>query len=150
MATIEGILATVKTCYQCGSCSASCPARRFTDEFNPVRMARLILLGFKKDVLSSPSIWLCANCNSCMERCPRGISFVDVIRELQNEAVREGAVPPQLSAAAKSILENGWLYSLTESDESRTAMGLPPLPKADVAAVKKLAKQLELEKLLGE
>jgi len=150
MAENEKIQKTLQTCFACGVCSASCPARRFSDEFNPVKITRLILLGYKNELIKSPTIWLCAKCNTCIERCPRRVAFVDVIIELQNEAVREGIVSDQLKMAAKNLLENGWLYRLSDSDEARAEMGLSPSPKADVEAVKKLAKRRGFDKFREE
>jgi heterodisulfide reductase subunit C len=75
-------------CYQCGKCSAGCPVREFT-ETPPNRVVRYVQLGFIDKVLTSPSIWLCAGCQTCTSRCPQGFDlakFMDAAREIAIES----------------------------------------------------------------
>ena len=46
----------VSNCYLCGSCTAGCPVSSIRKEYNPRRFMRMILLGMKDEVLSSPEI----------------------------------------------------------------------------------------------
>ncbi len=61
-------------CYQCGKCSAGCPAAEEMDII-PSELIRLIQLGQEQDVLESNTIWVCASCFQCFTRCPKGIDF---------------------------------------------------------------------------
>lgn len=70
-------------CYQCGKCSAGCPAVSEMDIL-PNQIIRYAQLGFKDELLRSKSIWICASCFTCNSRCPKGINIAEVI-----EAIRE-------------------------------------------------------------
>ena len=81
----------VLECYQCGTCSASCPALQ--DMLHgPRRIMYMIQNGMEKEVLSSPDIWRCVSCYSCMHRCPRGIEITVLFSELRRLAVQKGYV----------------------------------------------------------
>jgi heterodisulfide reductase subunit C len=70
-------------CYQCGKCSAGCPAISQMDIL-PNQIIRLAQLGLKNELFKSKSIWVCASCMTCNTRCPKGINVAEVI-----EAVRQ-------------------------------------------------------------
>ncbi len=71
------------SCYQCGKCSAGCPAISQMDIL-PNQIIRFAQLGMKNELLDSKSIWICASCMTCNVRCPRGVNIAEVI-----EAVRQ-------------------------------------------------------------
>lgn len=112
MSEADPVAINVRLCFQCGTCNASCPIHRLTDEFNPVRISRTVLVGSKRELLENRAIWLCAKCYFCTERCPRDVNFSDVIVYLQNLASSEGKALPQFKEAAKNVLETGWSYKL--------------------------------------
>lgn len=70
-------------CYQCGKCSAGCPAVSQMDIL-PNQIIRFAQLGFKDELLQSRSVWVCASCYTCNVRCPKGIKIAEVM-----EAVRQ-------------------------------------------------------------
>jgi len=70
-------------CYQCGKCSAGCPAVSEMDIL-PNQIIRFAQLGLKDELLQSKSIWICASCFTCNARCPKGINIAEII-----EAVRQ-------------------------------------------------------------
>lgn len=79
----------IKLCFNCGICTVSCPIRRVDDTYNPRRIIRMVLYGMKDEVLSSETIWKCAHCLTCLERCPQDVRFAEVIEALRILAVRE-------------------------------------------------------------
>jgi len=79
----------LRTCIQCGTCTASCPAAEAMD-ITPRQMWRMVQLGLKDEVLHSKTMWLCSVCYSCSVRCPRGIPLTDTIAHLKQLAIREG------------------------------------------------------------
>lgn len=83
-----------KRCFSCGTCTASCPVAEIDEQYNPRRIIRQILLGMRKEVLSSKMIWLCAMCRTCQAYCPQNVNFPDVMAVLRDMAVKEGYVPP--------------------------------------------------------
>lgn len=83
---------TFKLCYQCGTCTATCPVARIIEVFRPNKIIQLAKLGIR-NVLFSEAAWLCSACNSCTERCPQGIKIHDVMHALKDLAVKEGYTP---------------------------------------------------------
>jgi len=79
----------IKLCFNCGICTVSCPVRRVDDSYNPRRIIRMVLYGMKKEILSSETIWKCAHCLTCVERCPQDVKFAEVIEALRILAVKE-------------------------------------------------------------
>jgi len=61
-------------CYQCGKCSAGCPAVEEMD-IMPSQAIRFLQLGMYDKVLNSKTIWICASCIMCFNRCPKGVDF---------------------------------------------------------------------------
>lgn len=82
----------LKYCYACGTCTAGCPVAEIDDEFDPRKIIRQVVLGMKKEVLSSPVIWRCVQCYSCTAKCPQNVRFREIIRALREMAVKEGYV----------------------------------------------------------
>lgn len=80
------------TCIQCGTCSGTCPVSHFMD-FTPRKIIAMVREGFRKEVLSSLTIWLCASCYSCTADCPREIKITDVMYALKQMALQEKVYP---------------------------------------------------------
>ena len=84
----EGIAA----CLSCGTCSSTCQVFAVNPAYNPRKLIQQAVLGLRDDVLSSEMIWICARCNSCIEKCPKGIKPGDIIMALRHIALKEGVV----------------------------------------------------------
>lgn len=82
----------LSSCIQCGTCSGTCPVSDYMD-LTPRRIIAMVREGFRREVLQSATIWLCASCYSCTVECPRQIKLTDVMYALKQEAIREGAYP---------------------------------------------------------
>jgi heterodisulfide reductase subunit C len=82
----------VLDCIQCGVCSGSCDAR-FAMDYSPMQIIKMIHLGMKEEVLSSSTIWICAQCYTCATRCPRGIEIPLLMSTLKNIAIKIKATP---------------------------------------------------------
>jgi len=61
----------IKLCFACGTCTAGCPVSAVDSEYNPRKIIRQVLLGMRKEVLSSEVIWRCVQCYSCTAKCPQ-------------------------------------------------------------------------------
>ena len=81
----------VSTCYQCGNCSAGCPAG-FVYDLQANQIMRGVQLGLKDQVLNSRSIWMCLSCSTCSLRCPNNIDVAEVMETLRHMARKEGRV----------------------------------------------------------
>lgn len=79
----------VLSCYQCGECTAGCPAA-FAMDITPNQVMRMAQLGMKDEVLASSAIWLCAGCETCATRCPREVALSKVMDACRQIAVKNG------------------------------------------------------------
>ena len=93
----------IKLCFACGLCTASCPVADIDPDYNPRRIIRMVLLGMRKEVLSSSLPWLCSQCYTCQAHCPQNVNFADVMKALRDMAVREGYVHPSFVEKVKEI-----------------------------------------------
>ncbi len=80
------------SCIQCGTCSGTCPLSLYMD-FTPRRIIALVREGFRRDALTSQTIWLCASCYACSTHCPQDIHLTDVMFALKREAIRDRLYP---------------------------------------------------------
>jgi heterodisulfide reductase subunit C len=76
-------------CYQCGKCSAGCPAA-YTMTEPPNRIVRLLQLGLYDRALAQNSYWVCSSCETCTSRCPRGVEIKEIMEILRHDAFRRG------------------------------------------------------------
>lgn len=105
-------------CYQCGTCTATCPWRDYVS-FIPRRMfqeARLGLTDFESD-----SLWRCVTCNKCVQRCPRGVPIVDLMRALRRSVIGMGIAeaPSALSGTLRNLSATG--NPMGEPSENRNS-----------------------------
>ncbi len=77
----------LRTCIQCGTCTASCPSASAMD-ITPRQMWRMVNLGLEDEVLHSKTMWLCTICYQCSVRCPRGIPLTETIAKLKQLAIQ--------------------------------------------------------------
>jgi len=118
-----------KDCFQCGTCSSSCPVRAVAPSFNPRVLAKMVELGLRNRVLGSDLIWLCAYCHLCEERCPQDVKLPELIMVLRNMAVEDGRVHPSLVKLSSILLEQGSIYEVDDFiNARRRQLGLPAVP----------------------
>lgn len=134
-------------CFQCGTCTSDCPIARFSDTYRPRQIIRMTQLGLKDRVLDSDTLWLCASCFTCTDRCPQDVEVASVIRVLRNLAVEKGSVPNVFKEQCASILESGYAYKIPELRmKKRESLGLPPLPKGNPESIKKTTSKVHFLK----
>ncbi|MFX1303438.1 MAG: (Fe-S)-binding protein [Promethearchaeota archaeon] len=66
-------------CYQCVRCSGVCQLSK-VQSFEPSRIIQMILEGFEDKIIDSGVLWDCLTCNACLQNCPEGINFADIVR----------------------------------------------------------------------
>ena len=110
-------------CIQCGTCSGMCPLSPYMD-YTPRQIIAMIRAGFKGEVLSSYTTWLCASCYSCTVECPKEIKLTDIMYAAKRLAIREKVYPKRFPIP---VLANEFFRSVEESgrsNESRTLIRL--------------------------
>ncbi|MEW5760860.1 MAG: 4Fe-4S dicluster domain-containing protein [Candidatus Thermoplasmatota archaeon] len=134
----------IMKCFQCGTCTASCPVWRVNEKYNPRKIIRMAILGLKDEVIKSDFVWLCASCYTCFERCPQDVRITELMTAMKNIAVEDGYIHPSFIERVKLIEEKGRLLEITEfENEKRLKLGLPELGKSTgelgkiVSAIKK-------------
>lgn len=147
----------IQSCYQCGTCSGSCPAGARTNYL--VRgIIRKALLGLKDDCISAPELWYCTTCYTCTDRCPQDVKPTDVIKAIRNIAVQEGYMLEPHQKVAQKVLEAGHAVPLDKESwqKLRERVGLEPIPPnasrfpEAIADVVKIAKKTHFDKLVEE
>ena len=93
-------------CFLCGTCTAGCPVSALRREYNPRRIMKMVQLGLKEQLLSSPEIWQCTQCHVCVAHCPQDARCADVVRILRQMAVEEGYVKQELADKVDQIDED--------------------------------------------
>jgi quinone-modifying oxidoreductase subunit QmoC len=82
----------IYSCIQCGTCSGMCPLSPDMD-YTPRQIIAMIRAGFRGEVLTSYTTWLCASCYSCTVECPKDIKLTDIMYAAKRLAIREGTHP---------------------------------------------------------
>jgi Fe-S oxidoreductase len=107
----------LKLCYQCGTCTAVCPWNKVRNFIvrRIMHQGQLGLIDFEDE-----DVWLCATCNNCVKRCPRGVEIIDVMRALRRAVTELGIakVPDSLRITIKNISAVG--NPLGEPEDKRT------------------------------
>jgi heterodisulfide reductase subunit C len=147
----------IQNCYQCGTCSGSCPAGARTNYL--VRgIIRKALLGLKEQCISAPELWYCTTCYTCTDRCPQDVKPTDVIKAIRNIAVAEGYMLENHQKTAQKVLEAGHAVPLDKEawSDLREKVGLERVPpnasrySEAVEEIKKIAKKTGFDKLVAD
>ena len=127
----QKILKTSRTianmCYQCGTCTGSCPSAPRSSYRIRLFMRRCVL-GLENEALTDPDLWL-YTCYSCTDRCPRDIAPTDVIMAMRNLAFKRDIVPKNFLQTVQLIYNSG--HGVPNNDvnrAARTKLGLPADP----------------------
>lgn len=147
---------SLSMCFQCGTCTASCPSGRQTS-FRTRKLVRMAQLGLRDQVLDSPELWYCTTCYSCTERCPRDVAIVDIIIAMRNIAVAEGKMQEGHKKTSQVFADSGHTVPINDEVKAqRKAMGLSEVPPTVLASKKamddfaKIIKATGFKKIIGE
>ena len=91
-------------CFQCGTCTATCPWNEFLDV--PMTIRTLIhraLLGLDTDAM----LWYCTTCRMCETRCPREVDIVKSLLAMRKMAFRKRLIPSEFERLLWNVLEEG-------------------------------------------
>jgi heterodisulfide reductase subunit C len=124
---------TLMACYQCGTCTASCPSGRLT-AFRTRQLIRRAQLGLKDEILPTEELWMCTTCYQCVERCPREVEITDIMFIMRNIAVREGFMSEQHKKIGETMMKIGSTVPFPDDmKKMRVKMGLPAEPPTTVS-----------------
>ena len=122
-----------KLCFQCGTCTASCPSGKNT-AYRTRKIMRMAQLGLKDMIIESEDLWQCTTCYTCEERCPRGVPIVDVVIALRNIAVANGKMYDAHKKTADNLVKFGHTVSINDKVKAQRAeLGLPEVPPTVLA-----------------
>ena len=85
---VEGL----KSCFNCGVCTAICPAAEVSD-YDPRIVVNIVQQKDEAELeklLKSDTIWMCGECLSCKTRCPRGNTPCYIIQALRALSIETG------------------------------------------------------------
>jgi heterodisulfide reductase subunit C len=103
---VADVQTDVAECYQCGNCSAGCPAA-WTFDYAPNQIMRMLQVGLVDEVLQSKAVQNCIQCLTCSARCPRQIDIAGIFEELKTIVVARGVdVPEDAKTFNRLFLEN--------------------------------------------
>lgn len=151
---------SISLCYQCGKCSAGCPAA-FAMDYPPRQVIRMLQLDMVEQALKTESIWICASCETCSSRCPRGVDIASLMDAMRREALKQGKKDKRVAAFNKAFLSNvknfgrtyeaGLLlqYNLTTGQPFKDmGLGLPMMTRGKVGVFpEKIKARNEVKKI---
>lgn len=117
----------LKKCYQCGTCTGTCPWTPIT-HFNIRKLVRYGQLGL--DGIED-FMWGCSTCKFCVDRCPRGVELIDVVTAIRNVYSGGGMLPQSLRAFVGSLSARGNPWSGDQTKRNDWAKDKYPLYSKD-------------------
>ena len=112
---------SLNICIQCGTCTVVCPWN-LVDEFSPRALLRLVSLGIEG--YEQKSLWNCVTCATCVDRCPRGVDMVDVIRSTRGVMIESGIVPPSFRSPFGALRNDGNPWGAPRCERTSWSEGL--------------------------
>lgn len=101
-------------CLTCGMCSAGCPFNAITDNADPRKFIRQVLLGMKEEVINSKFIWVCTQCGRCTMECPMNVDIKGVVRTIRGNFA--GRAPGFLQDIVDAQIKTGNQMEVTNED----------------------------------
>ena len=152
---IDAGIETVKHCFQCGTCSGSCPSGRRTP-YKVRQIVRKCLLGLKEEVITDDALWMCTTCYTCQERCLRSVKIVEIIKKARNVAAHAGYMAKPHKMTGVFVINTGHAVPINDAVKAlRVKIGLPEVPPTThanpdaLAEVQKLCKITAFDELIG-
>ncbi|MBN2246978.1 MAG: 4Fe-4S dicluster domain-containing protein [Candidatus Aminicenantes bacterium] len=137
----------LNACFACGACTAGCPIHEVFPEYSPRKLAKMVKLGMRKEVLNSPFIWYCVTCHNCENRCPQNVKFFNILNVLKNMAAEQGYAPSPWVKQTQQIMRTGLIFQIDRDlAAKRKARSLPVL-KSNSKKVKKIIELVGLDKI---
>jgi Fe-S oxidoreductase len=115
-------LNTLGLCFQCGTCTATCP---LSGEAS-INYVRKLIKYAQYGVVPSDEkiidfIWRCTTCGSCASSCPRGVDIPSIIRGYREILQEKRKTDPKITETLWRLYEarNPWGYSSSDLKKFR-------------------------------
>jgi len=127
----------LNACFSCGTCTAGCSISEVCPDYSPKKVAKMVKLGMKQEVLSSPFIWYCTTCRNCEQHCPQNVQFYNILTVLKNMAAKDGYAPAPWIKQTRQMKRTGLVFPVDESVVTkRKSLSLPALKSGGKVAKK--------------
>jgi len=98
----------VELCYSCGTCVSKCMIQQKVEpDYNPRRLLRMVMMDLKEEAFSSPTTWMCSECDLCYAACPQEIHISKVIAAVKQLAIEAGYESPLTPVSVDETLCTG-------------------------------------------
>ena len=140
----------LNACFSCGACTAGCPISEVFPDYSPRKLAKMVKLGMRREVLASPLIWCCTTCHSCEQHCPQNVGFFNILNVLKNMAAEAGYAPPAWVEQTRQVMRTGLAFPADDAlARKRAARSLPAI-KSDGAGAKRLIASTGADKIQAQ
>jgi len=93
----------LKTCFQCATCTGSCPWAP-VNGFSVRALIRLSQFGLEG---IENLMWECSTCKQCEVRCPNGVEIINVVKAARSVFSQGGLLPGSLRNVVGSLTSKG-------------------------------------------
>lgn len=118
---LASVRRAVSPCYQCGSCTATCPYPLLGHPINIRRFVRALQLGLVDQLGQA---WLCSTCRLCESKCPRGVPITDAFVKTRRFLALSKKRPEKLEQVLWNVYENGNSWGVKPTERLSWAKGL--------------------------
>ena len=115
-------------CYQCATCTGSCPWG-YVDPLNIRQLIHLAQLGLEG--YEGSDLWKCTTCGTCKVRCPRGVGIIDIVRSIRMMIGEGGLIPQSLRQITGAVRVDGnpWNGAKQERNKWAQMLDVPAFDK---------------------
>lgn len=129
-------------CFTCGLCTGGCPVASLAPEYHPMQN---LWDAYYRDTLS-PTIWWCATCYTCQDRCPLDVRMVEIIFLLQRLYVERYGRPEFIAPLVGQVERTGYMGDISAAlNRRRQLLGLPPLSTEIAGEIGRLLETVEAD-----
>jgi len=128
-AIIESGGQDLNECYQCATCTGSCPWG-YVDPLNIRQLVHLAQLGLEG--YEGTDLWKCTTCGTCKVRCPRGVGIIDIVRSIRMMIGEGGLIPQSLRQITGAVRVDGnpWNGARPERNKWAETLDVPTFDKS--------------------
>jgi len=90
-------------------------------DLTPRQILLLSHYGLKEKITDSNTVWLCASCNTCFSRCPRGIDIPRVMEAVRQILLRGNVNHVEPNKISKEVLRDAPQIALVSCFRKHTS-----------------------------